>query len=160
MFIEETAESFYVTTLQAASAAATSNGQPGFRLVDTIGAYMIDEDNVEEFVKIAPACLISVSDQNVIENQDNLGKFQLSEFLLTVNIVCKGAWKHKVNSDNVNALGRMAKDTLRGLIYGADDGSTDGAALTVFESSNTMRIDGGLLIRIQQYKIRTIDKSL
>lgn len=159
MFSEEAAELFVVDRLRAASAIAQGAGQPGFRLVDSIGAYMIDEENVEEFVKIAPAALVGITDESVVEPEDAHAQIRLSDYTLTVNIVGKGAWKFKQNSDSINALSRLVKNALAGAFYAPSDGNTENTAHIRFIDRTTLRIDGGLLIAVQRYAIRTLDTN-
>lgn len=159
MFHEDAFEAWIVAQLKAASAAEEIAGRPGFRVVDSIGAYQIDEENIEEFVRITPACLVGITDENVVDTVDDQGTIRMEDFTLAVNIVGKGAWKFKTASDQVNALARMTKTTLSGLLYAPSDSATDGTAIIRFQDRTTLRIEDGLLIAVQRYLVRTLDKS-
>ncbi len=159
MFNEEAAELHIVNTLRGASAVAVGAGQPGFRIVDSIGAYMLDEENIEEFVKISPACLIGITDETVVEDQDARGQVRLTDYTLTVNIVGKGAWKFNQTSDSINALARLVKNTLAGTFFAPSDGNTENTARITFQDRTTLRVDGGLLVAVQRYTIRTLDTN-
>ena len=156
MMIEEQIENDAAAKIsaQAAQFASDNPGKAWFKSVQAIGQYDIDFENVADFVKTSPACLVEYGGESV-EDLDNAGYQSRSEGRIYVYVVTHGLWTHKGTSDDAFALCRAIKNALRGQVYQGADGVFGDYRYEA--ATPKVRNDGGLLMRALQFCFRTID---
>ena len=148
-----TFEEWIVDKVKAAAAGLT----PGFRLIDRVARHEITEDNLGDFAKIAPACLVGIIGDEVAEDVDNLGTVQMIDYTLAVNIVTQDKFKKTESSDYSHTLETTVASALRGLLYQTSHGNTEQSSCLRYRGTNTILLEGGLMIRIQRYELTVMD---
>lgn len=144
-----------ITAHADAFAADTPNGV-WFKLVDNVGLYDIDIENIRDVVKITPACLVEYGG----ESASDLGTTATSSNItarIYVYVFVVGKMSHKQTSEDANALARAVKGALRGW-YARTDGQS--MHLRYRGATPRGRIDGaGMLIKALEFELITQDHS-
>lgn len=150
MIIEEQIEQALVDRIAEAAGA-------GFKHVDRIGMYDVDlsnPDTLARFIQIQPACLVEYGEDSATP-LDQSHRSSMLEASIYVWIFVQGSWAQKDTSDKSNALGRIVKDALRGIVLDIAD-----AQLQLDYKERGVGREGDLLLLIQRYTLKGFDHPI
>lgn len=153
MMIEENIEVDVVAKIAAMEAQfKTDNKGKWFSVIEASGLYDIDFENISQYVKSTPACLVEFGEDDA-EDFDNSGIQSKIDAVIYVYVIVNGAYKRSKTSEDAMVLSRYVKQALRGQTY-------EGEYLGDYRyrgSTPRARINSTLLIRGIKFSFKTID---
>ena len=131
------------------------SGKQWFRHVEGVGMYDIDPDNVRDFVRVEPACLVEYGGDSA-SDMDNAGKSSQIMADIMIYVIGRGMYSPSDTSDDINALAREVKAALRGYAFNIGDAWAD---LRYRAASARSRLDenSGLIVKVLRFEFKTID---
>lgn len=154
MFIEEDLEIELAELIKA--------NVVGFKLIDRASTRDLSVENIGEIVKIAPACLVGIFDEEWVSDASAKGEAQILEEELLVYVIAHNVWKHSERRAEANELHRSVKYLLRGLVVtGKTAGVEDPEAKRVllYRGKTYLLEHKGVIILEQRYAVRLLDSN-
>lgn len=156
MFVEELLESWVVSELKALNSSLS----PAFKAIEPLGVREISPETAGDFVKIAPAALVSLASVTPSGETDALGVYQAVDVSFRVDVIVDGKFKPLDTAAVAFGLGRRVKNLLRGRIYKQADGDEPGGVIRWTGSTYATLDSTTLLIGIQGFNLTIIDTPL
>ena len=156
MFIEETYEQHLIDTLKAAKNDATPLAVKSIKAIDDVD---ITIENFPSYAKIAPAVIVGVMDDEVLNANNALGDSQTLSYDVRIFLLVQNKSKRGAINATARPILRKLKDTLRGKRFTTALGATENTGILYYAGRQLIAAVGGIGLYLQSYELHTLDTN-
>ena len=156
MFIEEDFETYIINLLES---ERTATPQLEVKTVARIGSVSVTLDTLPQFAKITPAVIVGVLDNEEISQVNSRADSQMLAYEMRVFLLVKSKASPSEKAAKARPILRQLRTTLRGLLWTAANGATEGPARVFYRSQEVVADNGGVALYLQTYEVRTMDSN-